>query len=172
MCMLNTDLNPAVWHVWALGFGGADGRGGPGRRGRSPMDTVQSEVIQSPCGTLEAAFFFVFRQGCSHHMCVRMPSGWKKHTHTHTQRVESQDQTLEVGSGFTTGAWCFISAVVLCHDSVIRTVRRPRKPSARLTHFNFYFTMLYLALERCQMAAEHYRRVCLPRFVLFILVFR
>lgn len=171
MCMLNTDLNPAVWHVWALGFGGADGRGGPGRRGRSLMDTVQSEVIQSPCGTLEAAFFlFSGRDVLT--MCVFGCPVAEKNTHTHTQRVESQDQTLEVGSGFTTGAWCFISAVVLCHDSVIRTVRRPRKPSARLTHFNFYFTMLYLALERCQMAAEHYRRVCLPRFVLFILVFR
>lgn len=83
---------------WAL----AEQTGGAGRRGRSLMDTVQSEVIQSPCGTLEAAFF-CFPAGMFS-PCVCSDAQWLKKTHTHTQRVESQDQTLEVGSGFTTGA--------------------------------------------------------------------
>lgn len=76
---------------WAL----AEQTGGAGRRGRSLMDTVQSEVIQSPCGTLEAGMFSP---------CVCSDAQWLKKKHTHIQRVESQDQTLEVGSEFTTGA--------------------------------------------------------------------
>lgn len=80
---------------WAL----AEQTGGAGRRGRSPMDTVQSEVIQSPCGTLEAAFFlFSGRDVLT--MCVFGCPVAEKNTHTHTEGWVT-------GSNTWSGLWVY-----------------------------------------------------------------
>lgn len=135
MCTANTDLSP----VCGTSEPGALAEQTGGARGRFLMDTASLKSSSRPCATLEA----VFRQGCSHHVCVSVCFLWLKHAHTHAHTqgwlTDGVQATFDVGSESTSRSG-LLSTLRSCdsteNEKVLKSSFKLLRQSVFITSFN------------------------------------